>query len=87
MNKVFQRVSFTADANVRRELARAHLIIVVLALSILTLLVMVTTFELTIDTVLGEIAGAGAALVALISLGIFLNLSKAPVKVSGKTKK
>jgi hypothetical protein len=78
--KKLQKISFTGDKNAQRELARAHLMIVALALSLLTLLVGITTFDIVINRTLAIILGCALIIITLFSFGVYLGLTALAIK-------
>lgn len=84
MEKLLKKLSQQKISDVRRELARAHLIIALLCVVIVMLLLQGATRPLLLDPTLSVICSALLGFVVLISLGMFLTLSS--IKTSTKKK-
>lgn len=84
MEKLLKKLSQQKVTEVRKELARAHLIIALLSVAVVMLLLQGATRPLLLDPTLSVIGSLLLGLVVLISLWMFLALSS--VKTSTKKK-
>ena len=84
MEKLLKKLSQQKVTEVRKELARAHLIIALLSVAVVMLLLQGATRPLLLDPTLSVIGSVLLGLVVLISLGMFLALSSA--KTTSKKK-
>lgn len=74
MKKLFKKLAQQKVADVRQELARAHLIIAMLSTTSIMLLVLGATQPITLDAGLSTIGVALLTIVALTSLAMSLAL-------------
>jgi len=84
VEKLLKKLSQQKVTEVRKELARAHLIIALLSVAVVMLLLQGATRPLLLDPTLSVIGSLLLGLVVLISLWMFLALSS--VKTSTKKK-
>lgn len=84
MEKLLKKLSQQKITDVRKELARAHLIIAILSIAVVILLLQSATQPLLLNLTLSVIGSLLLVFVVLISLGMFLALSS--VKTSSKKK-
>ncbi len=76
MSKLFKRFNKQNTAEIRKELARAHVMIALLSMAIITLLSLGAIQPVSYDQSLSAICVVLLSIVALISLGMAYNLSK-----------
>lgn len=74
MSKLFAKVSSQSINGVRKELARAHLIITLLAISAIMLLVLGVAEKAPLDPTLAGICGGLLIIVVIISINVSLSL-------------
>jgi hypothetical protein len=84
VEKLLKKLSQQKITEVRKELARAHLIIALLSVTVVMLLLQGATRPLLLDPTLSVIGSILLGIVVLISLGMFLTLSS--VKTTTKKK-
>ena len=75
MKKLFKKMSQQNAHELRRELIRAHIMIVLLSFVSIALLTLGATLTIAFDVNLSLIAGSLLTILALISLGIAIILS------------